>query len=234
MRTTREISKSKRTSDKRLQTSKLDRKSGARRRQSADGDNVTRGLIMLARSGDQVAFGQLMTRYKAHVLGIAFRMLGDLDDAKDVAQLVFVKTCQSLDSYDPSKRFSTWLHRITVNASIDYIRKRKRHAHEVLDDYAETLENIEDSPASMYERKRLRRLILDAAKTLKRKQRLAFVMRYLDDRDVREISEILDMPETTVRWYIHRARQSLRRELRRRFPLDFKHDGGLIAGHITH
>jgi RNA polymerase sigma-70 factor (ECF subfamily) len=175
-----------------------------------------------------------MTRYRKHVIGIAFGMVGDLDDAKDVAQLVFVKTARNLDSYDPSRKFSTWLHRITVNASIDYIRKRKRHAHEVLDDYAESLENFEASPASIYERKRLRRLILDAASTLKRKQRLAFVMRYLDDREVREISEILDMPETTVRWYIHRARLTLRRELRRRFPLDFKSDGGLVAGHISH
>lgn len=234
MKTTQEISTSKRTADKRLQPKNLDRGNRSRRRQIPDDEKVTRSLVKAAGSGDQAAFGELMNRYKTHVVGIALRMLGDSDDAEDVAQLVFVKTARNLDSYDPSKKFSTWLHRITVNTSIDYMRKRKRHAHEVLDDYAESLENLEASPASLYERKRLRSLILDAAKTLKRKQRLAFVMRYLDDRDVREISEILDMPETTVRWYIHRARQTLRRELRRRFPLDFKRDGGLIAGHVSH
>ncbi len=174
----------------------------------------TLDLIEQIRAGSSVAFGELMNRYQSQVARIAYRVVGNYDDAKDVTQLVFVKTAANLNRYDPARRFSTWLHRITVNTSIDYLRKHRRHVHEQLDNYAETIENYEASPAQLYHRKYLRYLILKAAEQLSAKQRAAFVLKDMEGHDVREVAEIMDIPEATVRWYIHRARLQLRRELR--------------------
>ncbi|MFH1891349.1 MAG: sigma-70 family RNA polymerase sigma factor [Candidatus Zixiibacteriota bacterium] len=177
-------------------------------------EEETLHLIGRVKAGDNRAFGELMNRYQSQVANIAYRMVNDYDDAKDVSQLVFVKTADNIDSYDPSKRFSTWLYRITVNASIDYIRKHRRHNHEHLDNYADSLENLEASPAQIYYRKHLRFAILKAADHLNAKQRAAFILKDMEGHEVSEVAEILNMPEATVRWYIHRARLRLRRELK--------------------
>ncbi len=184
------------------------------RRKNREDESETLELIDRIRSGDKQAFGELMNRYKSQIAGVAYRMVGDYDDAKDITQLVFVKMVRNLHRYDFSKRFSTWLYRITVNASIDYIRKHKRHAHEDLDNYSESLENFDASPAQKYHRKYIRYLILKAAEHLTDKQRAAFILKDFEGHEVAEVAEILDMPQATVRWYIHRARLALRRELK--------------------
>lgn len=183
-------------------------------RKNREDEAETLEIIDEIRAGNKNAYQGLMDRYKSQVAGVAYRMVGDYDDAKDVTQLVFVKMVKNLHRYDPSKRFSTWLYRITVNASIDYIRKHKRHTHEDLENYSESLENFDASPADIYHRKYIRYLILKAAERLNDKQRAAFILKDFEGHEVSEVAEILDMPPATVRWYIHRARLALRRELK--------------------
>ncbi len=183
-------------------------------RKNREDEAETLKIIDEIRAGNKDAYQGLMDRYKSQVAGVAYRMVGDYDDAKDVTQLVFVKMVKNLHRYDPSKRFSTWLYRITINASIDYIRKHKRHTHEDLENYSESLENFEASPADIYHRKYIRYLILKAAERLNDKQRAAFILKDFEGHEVSEVAEILDMPPATVRWYIHRARLALRRELK--------------------
>jgi RNA polymerase sigma-70 factor (ECF subfamily) len=174
-------------------------------------------IITRIKSGESLAFNELIERYKRQVAAIAFRMIGDYDEAEDIAQVVFVKTSKNLSKFDTSKKFSTWLYRITVNASIDYMRKYRRHKHELLDNYSESLENEEDNPEEILNRKKLRGIILKAAEALNDKQKAAFILRDLEGHQIDEVSEILDMPEATVRWYLHRARIRLRKELKRRY-----------------
>jgi RNA polymerase sigma-70 factor (ECF subfamily) len=187
---------------------------------SEDADKETASLIEKSRRGNKAAFAKLVNKYKSQVAGIAYRMVNDYDDAKDITQLVFVKTAENLSSYDSSKKFSTWLYRITVNASIDYIRKHKRHAHELLDNYADSLENSDASPAEVYHRKYIRYLVMKAAERLTAKQKAAFILKDMEGHEVSEVAEILNMPEATVRWYVHRARLKLRRELRSSLGVD--------------
>ena len=89
-------------------------------------------VVKRVQSGEEAAFGSLMKKYKNQVAGIAYRMVGDYDEAKDISQMVFVKTARNLDRFDTTKKFSTWLYRITVNAAIDYIREQKKHRHETI------------------------------------------------------------------------------------------------------
>lgn len=178
----------------------------------------TIALIKRIQSGENKAFGSLMKKYKSQVAGIAYRMVGDYDEAKDISQMVFVKTSRNLDRFDTTKKFSTWLYRITVNASIDYIRKQKKHRHETLETYSDSVETPADTPDISLYRKNIKECILQAADALNDKQKAAFLLRDVEGHEIEEVSEILGMPEATVRWYLHRARLRLRKELLRKYP----------------
>lgn len=176
-------------------------------------------VIKEIQAGKGHLFKELIERYRSQVAGIAYKMVGDYDDAKDITQMVFVKTFYNIKRFDTTKRFSTWLYRIAVNASIDYIRKFKKHKFEELDDITEPKEPTlaTRTPEQTYQLKELREHILRAAAKLNDKQRTAFVLKDLEGLDIDEIAQIMGMPQATVRWYLHRARKHLRSDLRRRF-----------------
>ena len=90
-------------------------------------------VVRQIQSGDDSAFDELMGRYKRPVVNFVFRMLGNADDADDVAQEVFVRVYQKLDTYRPETKFSTWLFALARNAAIDRLRWRKRHPTESID-----------------------------------------------------------------------------------------------------
>ncbi len=193
-----------------------------RNRLQAAGDDQDeleiKAIIRRVRKGDQRAFGELVDRYRNQVAALAYKMLGDYDEAADVTQNVFVKTAQNIWRYDESKRFYTWLYRITVNASIDYMRKHKRHRHESLENVRETVENYRDNPESNFQTSQLRAYITAAAERLNGKQKSAFVLRDIEGCQIDDVAHIMDMPEATVRWYLHRARQKIKKDLLRRCP----------------
>lgn len=184
-----------------------------------DGDELeVKAIIRRIKKGDQRAFGELVEKYRSQVAALAYKMLGDYDEAADITQNVFVKTSQNIWRYDESKRFYTWLYRITVNASIDYMRKHKRHRHEPLDNVRETAENYRDNPENNYQTSQLRQYITAATEKLNGKQKSAFVLRDIEGCQIDDVANIMDMPEATVRWYLHRARQKIRKDLLRRCP----------------
>jgi RNA polymerase sigma-70 factor (ECF subfamily) len=175
-------------------------------------------LIGLIKDGDEAAFGELVSRYKSQVAALAYRMVNDYDEAADIAQSVFVKMVKNVHKYDPKKKFYTWLYRITVNAAIDHMRKHRRHRHEPLEDYHDSIENFEANPELTFRREQLRNYIRQAAETLNEKQKSAFILRDVEGCKVDDVADIMEMPEATVRWYLHRARLKIRRELYRRCP----------------
>jgi RNA polymerase sigma-70 factor (ECF subfamily) len=176
-------------------------------------------VIKEIQAGKAHLFRQIIDRYRSQVTGIAFKMVGDYDDAKDITQMVFVKTFYNINRFDTGKRFSTWLYRIAVNASIDYIRKFKKHKFEELDDLTEPRDAPlqTQTPEQKYQWKELQEYVLKAARKLNEKQYTAFVLKDLEGLDIDEIAQIMGMPQATVRWYLHRARKHLRTDLRRRF-----------------
>lgn len=183
------------------------------------GEDRVRQLIREFRAGDQRAFSEIVRRYRSQVASLAYRIVNDYDEAADIAQIVFVKMSRSIWRYDERKRFYTWLYRITVNAAIDYMRKHSRHKHEPLESFHESLESLRSgNPDQYYRRRQVRRHISEAAHLLNDKQRSAFMLRDVHGCRVDDVASIMNMPEATVRWYLHRARAKIRRELRRRCP----------------
>jgi RNA polymerase sigma-70 factor (ECF subfamily) len=177
-----------------------------------------KAIIRRIKEGEEKAFGELVERYRNQVAALAYKMVGDYDEAADITQNVFVKTSQNIWRYDESKRFYTWLYRITVNASIDYMRKHRRHRHEPLENVYETAGNHRDNPENNFRSSQLREHIEAAAEKLNGKQRSAFVLRDIEGCHIDDVADIMEMPEATVRWYLHRARQKIRKDLLRRCP----------------
>lgn len=177
-----------------------------------------RRLIAAYKSGDEKAFSEIVKRYRSQVASLAYKMVNDYDEAADITQTVFVKMSKNLWRYDPKRRFYTWLHRITVNAAIDYIRKHQRHRHEPIEDLHESLESHDDGPDGSYNRDQIRHYLTRAADNLNEKQRSAFVLRDVEGCPVDDVAEIMQMPQATVRWYLHRARERIRRDLLRKCP----------------
>lgn len=175
-------------------------------------------LIREFKRGNKKAFAELVHRYRNQVASLAYRMVNDYDEAADIAQIVFVKMAKNIWRYDEKKKFYTWLYRITVNASIDYIRKHQRFRHEPIDNFHEVLENVDDNPEFTFRKQQLNNYIDQATKTLNEKQRSAFVLRDMEGCKVDDVANIMNMPEATVRWYLHRARAKIRKELIRRCP----------------
>jgi len=191
----------------------------SKREPSDDADlDRTRVLVERIKQGDTAAFEDLVKMYKSQVAGIAYRIVGDYDDAKDITQMVFVKLYHNLKRYDPSKRFTTWLYRIATNAAIDFVRKFKKQKFELLEETWGISESRELSPADQLTYKMLKEHVLKAADRLGYKQRMAFVLRDVDGLDIAKVADIMSMPQATVRWYLHRARGRLRADVQRRYP----------------
>jgi len=181
-------------------------------------EQETRRLVAAFKRGDKQAYTAIVRRYREAVSSLAYRVVKDYDEAADVTQDVFVKMAHNIGRYDETRRFYTWLYRITVNAAIDHIRRARRHQHESLDKIADFQESSESGPDMSYLWQRLQQEITDAAGKLNPKQRSAFLLRDVGERKVDDVAGIMDMPEATVRWYLHRARSRIRKELLRRCP----------------
>jgi len=175
-------------------------------------------LIRKIKAGHDQSFSRLVRLYKNQVASLAYKMVGDYDEAADIAQNVFVKINQNIWRYDEKKKFYTWLYRITVNASIDYMRKHHRHQHESIEQVRERPDEKADTPDKTYQRHRLREYIDEAAEALNEKQKSAFILRDMDGCNIGDVANIMDMPEATVRWYLHRARSKVKKELMKKCP----------------
>lgn len=169
-------------------------------------------LISRAREGDQEAFRQLVERYQGAVHNLAYRMLGDPQDAEDAAQEIFVRIYRQLGRYDPARKFSTWTLAIATNYCIDQMRRRRMQLV--------PLENIipwarardagpEGEAITQEARDEVQRLI----GRLPEKYRAPLVLRYFEELSCAEIAEVLGMPEGTVKTQIHRARKTLEKLL---------------------
>jgi RNA polymerase sigma-70 factor (ECF subfamily) len=182
-----------------------------------------KALAAAAQAGDADAFEELVRRRTPGVLAFLRRMLGDAEDARDVAQLTFVRVWENLGRYDSSWAFSTWLFRIAGNLAIDALRSRRtrlRTENETLrlvhgGRSAETVEP--DAPLGL-EREEVLRVFTACSIVLSEKQKMVFVLREIEERESRDIAEILGCRESTVRNHLFQARRLLRDEVRRRFP----------------
>lgn len=165
-------------------------------------------LALAALAGDQGAFRTLVERHQQRAYWVARGMLNNDEDARDVAQEAFVRVHRSLARFDPNLKFTTWLHQIVVNLSIDSLRKRKRRAGIDLDSVGEVEDKrVEGDSLAQQELRDRVALVLEE---LPAKYKTIMVLSDLQGIGAKQIAEITDTTHATVRWRHHRARKLFR------------------------
>jgi RNA polymerase sigma-70 factor (ECF subfamily) len=173
--------------------------------------------VLRGRSG---SFDTLVKRYQSIVYATAYRFVQNREDALDIAQDVFLKTYRSLDKWRPTGRFKSWLLRIAVNMSIDHLRRRSRKprfvgtedlrqvGHEAVKEHVQP-----KKPSDVVSDSELGGLIRKAVDKLPEKQKVVFVLRHYEGLLLKEIAEIMNCTEGTVKTHLFRATGKLRGEL---------------------
>ena len=177
-------------------------------------------LIRDASAGERAAFDELVRLKRERVVRTAYQVTGDLDDALDVAQSVFIKLWQGLDRYDSRRRFDTWLYRVTVNAAIDFIRGRgpKGTIQPLPDDPSDLIADSGPSMEARLDLGALQQAFSRLAGALAPKQRAAFVLREIEGLDTAEVARVMGVAESTVRNHLFQARKALKAGLERDYP----------------
>jgi len=170
------------------------------------------GLIRQAQAGDQAAFGVLVRRYQRRVFGLGNRFFDNSDDAEDLVQETFLRAWRALDRFDLARPFAPWLMRIASNRALTEIATRKRRGNEELD---ESLAWSGPAADEDLERRELQQAVGRAVGELPDDQRMILLLRATEGLSYREISEALDIPIGTVMSRLARARETMRKKVKR-------------------
>jgi RNA polymerase sigma-70 factor (ECF subfamily) len=179
-------------------------------------------LVAAAKDGDELAFQEVVRRYRTPITNFVYRMLNDYDMAIDLAQETFVRVYTSIGRYEANYSFSTYIYRIASNLAISEIRKRKRRRVVSLFSVftSEDGDPVELDPADERQRQdealledERRRAVNRAIASLPEKYRTALVLRDIEDHSYEQIAAILSLSEGTVKSRINRARNLLREKL---------------------
>ena len=184
-----------------------------------------RELAIRARGGDPIAFETLVLRKTPAVVSVARRIVGDAEEARDVAQLVFLRVWDSLARYDEKYSFNTWLYRIATNLSIDFLRanRSRERAHGATLHLVQRREAaLEEEATHAIESAQVAGLFDRVSSDLSAKQKAAFVLREIEGLDSKDVAAILGCGESTVRNHLFNARKGLQKKLRREFPALFR------------
>jgi RNA polymerase sigma-70 factor (ECF subfamily) len=171
--------------------------------------------VALARDGDSEAFRALVERHSRAVYRVAHRMTGSSQDAEDVVQETFLKAYRQLGRFESRANFSTWLHRIAVNCSIDLIRSRphREAGHDTSDlDQFDADDRVQGNPSP--ERLMLSTEVQDrvgrAMSALSEMERAAFTLRHFEGQSIDEISRALGLKTNATKHSIFRAVKKMR------------------------
>lgn len=176
-------------------------------------------LVRKIKAGDSGGFETLVARYQQKIFAFIYRMTASEEDARDLAQEVFIQVYRSLDSFRGEAKFSTWLYRIAANKSLDFLRRYKKTQPLDSDIRVNAAEQPgmacipDNNPEYIYLQeekiRRLRRLIAG----LPDKYRVALVLFHYENLTYQQIAEALDVPVKTVATRLYRAKLILKEKL---------------------
>ncbi len=162
-------------------------------------------LIEACLGGDRHAFDKLVDRYQGPLFNVAFRITGSIEDAMDATQSAFVNAYEKLNTFDPSYRFFSWIYRITINQALNTANRRREQAIDGVNE-----PSTDRNPSDVFDSTEIRGHLTRALSELEPHHRTVIVLKHLDGYSYREIGEILEIPEKTVKSRLYTARQRLR------------------------
>lgn len=175
-------------------------------------------LIEQSKSGNSMAFEQLIFRYDEVVLNIAARYTQSSDDAKDIYQETFIRVFKGLPKFQLKSEFSTWIYRIATNVCLTHKERKKKNASVSIDsgDDDEYHQELAVSPERTDDRlhgNEITRRIDSALKELSPQQRMVFTLRHYQDYKLKDIAVMMNCAEGTVKKYLFDATQKMRTRL---------------------
>lgn len=170
--------------------------------------------VQHARKGDQAAFTQLVEAYQTPVYNLAYRMLGNTVEAEDAAQETFIRAYRRLDTYDPSRKFSSWLLAIASHYCVDVLRRRRMNylSFDELPPMVELSMPHTTQPEHVITRQQQASTVQQLLDTLPASYRTPVILRYWYDMSYQEIAETMGVTESTIKTRLHRARAKLAKQ----------------------
>lgn len=160
-------------------------------------------FALVEKSTKKAEFGEIVGEYSGYVYSLAYKILGNKEDARDASQETFYKVHKNLEHYDSDRPFKNWIGVIAVNASKDLYRKKKRYAGsaeelapDLVSDRGEVAQGIENQLFAE-----------ELLKTLGYDFRVVLVLFYMEGKSIAEISKFLDISEALVKVRLHRAKK---------------------------
>ena len=187
---------------------------------------IQKEVIENCKAGDESAFAEIVLTYQKKVFNIAYRMLGNREEAKDLSQEVFLSVLESIKDLREEIKFEPWLTQITLNHCRNrwkYLKRRHYFKTDSLNDPIETEDgemerqvcDPSDNPETLFEKKMVQQFVQRGLLKLKEDQREMIVLRDLRGFSYEEIGRLLSLPEGTIKSRLHRARMDLKGILER-------------------
>lgn len=184
-------------------------------------------LVSRSQKGDISAFEELIYNYEKKAYNIAFRIMGNEEDAKDMTQEAFIKIYKSIGNFRGESTFSTWLYRIVTNVCLDELRKRKKNSTIPLEMNIETekgnavleLSAEKETPEDIYEQVEKKHMIQSAISSLADDYKTVIILRDVQGFSYEEIATMLNCSLGTIKSRINRARNLLKDKLRHQLEL---------------
>jgi len=181
-------------------------------------------LVKRVQNGDLPAFSLLMNHWQEKILRYAYRFLSDMDDASEITQKTFIKAYQKMDTLDEPGNFSSWLYRVANNLCLDELKRAGRRKSTPLEAWYEQAEDL-ITPESDLESKELGDVLQKALLLLPDEQRAVVILKEYEGLTFREIAEILEQSENTVKSRMYYGLKSLRRILKKwNIQTDYLHN----------
>ncbi len=181
-------------------------------------------LIKNAQHGDMASFEKLVYQYDQNVLSLAYSYINNQDDAKDIYQEVFLRVFRYLKKFEFRSEFSTWLYRITVNVALTYKTKKHKYSYasldeEITDDEGETkpiYEVVKNNSASDEKAisSDISSNIKEAIERLSPQQKMVFTLKHFEEYKIKEIAEMMNLSDGTVKNYLFNATIKMREYLK--------------------
>lgn len=162
-------------------------------------------LVEATLAGDRKAYAMLVDRYERQLFNAAYRVVHDYEDAMDATQSAFVKAYENLPRFDTSRRFFSWIYRILLNESLNILNQRKRFDG-IDDSHAASGRGAEDRMLDDETGNQVRSALMD----LKTDHRVVIVLKHYEGMSYKEMSEVVGIPEKTIKSRLFSARRQLR------------------------
>ena len=171
--------------------------------------------IAKIKEGDPGAYANLVEKHKKMAFNVALQLMGNREDAEEIAQDAFLKAYQALDSYKGESKFSTWIYRIIYNTAISRLRKKKLEVSSIDEDYSASV-NIKSTQSAIqnFRSKERKKYLNLALQQMSGDERTLITLFYLEENSVEEVCSITGLSASNVKVKLHRARKKLYAQLK--------------------